>query len=74
MRLITRICSCLAALMTLGLGHFGMALARDIGEEHNVAAQNPAVIQKIDAICREAHTPERVFEPADREGVTDYVR
>jgi arylsulfatase A-like enzyme len=49
-------------------------LVKDIGEEHNVAAQNPAVMQKIDAICREAHAPERVFEPAEREGVADYVR
>jgi hypothetical protein len=31
-------------------------------------------MQKIEAICREAHTPERVFQPAAREGVNDYVK
>jgi arylsulfatase A-like enzyme len=49
-------------------------LSQDIGEDHNVAAQHPDVMRKIDAICREAHTPERVFQPADREGIDDYVR
>jgi arylsulfatase A-like enzyme len=49
-------------------------LAKDVGEEHNVAAQNPSVMQKIESICREAHTPERKFEQADPEGINDYVR
>jgi arylsulfatase A len=49
-------------------------LENDIGEEHNVAAENPAVMQKIQAICREAHSPERVFEPGEPEGVNNYVR
>ena len=49
-------------------------LSKDIGEEHNVAAEHPEVMAKIDAICREAHTPERKYEPADPEGINDYVR
>jgi arylsulfatase A len=49
-------------------------LASDIGEERDVAALNPKVLEKIDAICQAAHTPERVFGPADPEGVADYVR
>jgi hypothetical protein len=49
-------------------------LSQDIGEEHNVAAQHPDVLQKIEAICREAHTPERVYHPGDPEGVNKYVR
>jgi arylsulfatase A-like enzyme len=49
-------------------------LDKDIGEENNVAAQHPDVMAKIDAICREAHTPERVYQPADPEGINDYVK
>jgi arylsulfatase A-like enzyme len=49
-------------------------LATDEAEEHNVAAEHPDVMQRIEAICREAHTPERVFQPAQREGATDYVK
>jgi arylsulfatase A-like enzyme len=49
-------------------------LAGDEAEEHNVAAQHPDVMAKIQAICREAHTPERVFRPGEREQVSDYVR
>jgi hypothetical protein len=29
---------------------------------------------KIEAICREARTPERKYEPGPRESATDYVR
>lgn len=49
-------------------------LAADEAEQHDVAAQHPQVMQKIAAICREAHTLERVFQPGDREGVGDYVK
>lgn len=49
-------------------------LAADEAEEHNVAAEQQAVLQKIEAICREAHTPERVYLPGDRESAADYVR
>ncbi len=49
-------------------------LAKDSGEEHDLAAQRPEVMQKIDAICREAHSPERAYQPADRESVNDYVK
>ncbi len=49
-------------------------LNKDIGEEHNVAADHADVLGKIDAICREAHTPERVYGPADPEGVNTYVK
>jgi arylsulfatase A-like enzyme len=49
-------------------------LSKDIGEEHNVAADHPEVMAKIEAICREAHSPERKYEAADREGIDDYVR
>jgi arylsulfatase A-like enzyme len=49
-------------------------LSKDIGEEHNVAMEHPDVMAKIDAICKEAHTPERKYEPADPEGINDYVK
>ena len=49
-------------------------LSKDVGEEHNVAAEHPDVMAKIAAICREAHTPERKYEPADPEGINDYVK
>jgi hypothetical protein len=49
-------------------------LATDEAEERNVVAEHPEVMQKIESICREAHTPERVFQPAEREGVNDYVK
>jgi arylsulfatase A len=49
-------------------------LSKDVGEERNVAAQFPEVFRRIDAICREAHTPERVYRAGEREGVADYVK
>jgi arylsulfatase A len=49
-------------------------LARDLGETQNVADQHPEVMQRITAICREAHSPERVFGPAPPESAADYVR
>lgn len=49
-------------------------LTRDPGETQNVADQHPEVMQRITAICREAHAPERVFGPAPPEVAADYVR
>jgi arylsulfatase A-like enzyme len=49
-------------------------LSKDIGEEHNVAAQNPDVLKKIDAICSEAHTPEREYGPGEPESAATYVK
>jgi arylsulfatase A-like enzyme len=49
-------------------------LSTDVAEADNVAQQHPQVIAKIEAICREAHSPERAFGPAAREGAADYVR
>jgi arylsulfatase A-like enzyme len=49
-------------------------LAKDIGEEHDVAGQHPDVLKKIETICRDAHTPERVYHAGERETVSDYVK
>ena len=49
-------------------------LSRDLGEQHNVASQHPEIMQRINAICSAARTPERVYGPADPEGVSTYVR
>jgi len=49
-------------------------LASDIAESKNVAAQQPEVMKKIDAICKEAHAPERVYGPGPPEAAADYVR
>jgi arylsulfatase A len=49
-------------------------LASDIGEERNLATEKPDVMAKIEAICREARTPERRYEPGPRETAEDYVR
>jgi arylsulfatase A len=49
-------------------------LSKDIAEEHNVAAQHPDVMQKINQICRQAHTPERIYREGDRQGVNDFVK
>lgn len=49
-------------------------LANDIAEERNVAAQHPDVMRRIEAICREAHSPERVYHAGERESVNDYVK
>jgi hypothetical protein len=39
-----------------------------------VAQKHPEVIAKIEAICLEAHSPERVYGPGTPESVADYVR
>jgi hypothetical protein len=49
-------------------------LAKDIAEEHNVAEQHPEVLKKIDAICHEAHSPERVYGSGEAESAATYVR
>jgi arylsulfatase A-like enzyme len=49
-------------------------LASDIAEQHNLAKEKPDVMAKIEAICREAHEPERKYGPAPRESAADYVK
>jgi arylsulfatase A-like enzyme len=49
-------------------------LSQDIGEVQNLAVQKPDVIGRIDAICREAHSPERAYSAGDNETAADYVR
>ena len=49
-------------------------LKADLGEEKNVAAAHPDVLKRIDAICREAHTPERKYGPGPKESAADYVK
>jgi arylsulfatase len=36
-------------------------LAEDIGEQHDVAAEHPEIVARIDRIMREAHTPSQEF-------------
>jgi arylsulfatase A-like enzyme len=49
-------------------------LKADVGEEKNVAAAQADVLKRIDAICREAHTPERKYGPAPKESAADFVK
>lgn len=49
-------------------------LATDPAEEHNLAASHSEVLLKIESICSQARTPERVYGPASRESAADYVR
>jgi arylsulfatase A len=49
-------------------------LAMDIGEERDLAAEQPKVLAKIEAICRAAHTPERKYPPIERETAANFVR
>ncbi len=49
-------------------------LAVDIAEERDLAKEQPEVMAKIEAICREARTPERKYEPGPRETAEDYVK
>ena len=49
-------------------------LEADPGERKDVAAGHPDVLKRLDAICREAHTPERRYEPAAKESAADYVK
>jgi arylsulfatase A-like enzyme len=49
-------------------------LEADPGERKDVAAGHPDVLKRLDAICREAHTPERRYEPAPKESAADYVK
>lgn len=49
-------------------------LTTDIGESKNVAAQHPSILEEINAICHKSHTPERVYQAAERESAEDYVR
>jgi arylsulfatase A-like enzyme len=49
-------------------------LEADVAEEKNVAADHPDVLKRLDAICREAHTPEREYGPTPKETAADYVK
>ena len=49
-------------------------LKTDVGEEKNVAAAQADVLKRIDALCGEAHTPERKFGPGPKESAADYVK
>jgi arylsulfatase A-like enzyme len=49
-------------------------LAADPGEAKDVAAGHPDVLARIDAIGREAHTPERRYGPAPKESAADFVK
>ena len=49
-------------------------LSADIGEERDLAAEKPDVVAKIEEICRDAHSPERVFVPGVKESSADYVK
>jgi arylsulfatase A-like enzyme len=49
-------------------------LSADIGEEHNLAAERPEIMAKIEEICRQARTAERKYEPGERESAADYVK
>jgi arylsulfatase A-like enzyme len=49
-------------------------LSQDLAEEHNVAKEHPDVLQKIDVICKAAHSPERDYNPGPRESAADYVK
>jgi arylsulfatase A len=49
-------------------------LAADPGERRDVAARHPEVLERIEAICREAHAPERRYGPAPEESAADYVK
>ncbi len=49
-------------------------LKADVGEQMDVAALHPDVVKKVEAICREAHAPERAFSPGVKEGAADYVK
>ena len=43
-------------------------LATDVGEQHDVAAEHPEIVDRIRAIMREAHTPSKLFplKPVDK--------
>lgn len=49
-------------------------LATDEGEKINVAADHTDVMKRVEAICREAHTPERVYRLGPKESAADYVK
>ncbi len=49
-------------------------LKNDLAETKDVAAEHPEVLEKIKAICKSEHTPERKYPADPRPGVKDYVR
>ncbi len=38
-------------------------LASDIGEQHDVAAEHPAIVEKMQSFMQTAHTPSRLWKP-----------
>ncbi len=49
-------------------------LKADAAEQRDVAAGHPDVLKRNDAICRQAHTPERRFGTGPKESSADYVK
>jgi arylsulfatase A-like enzyme len=49
-------------------------LASDMAEKRDLAKEKPDVLAKIEAICRQARTPERKYGPAPPESAADYVK
>jgi arylsulfatase A-like enzyme len=50
-------------------------LASDVGERHNLAAQQPQIVEQIEALMAAQHTPERKYEVRGPEGrASDFVR
>ena len=49
-------------------------LSQDIAEEHDLASKHADIIRKIEGICREAHSPERVYSAGPLETAADYGR
>jgi len=49
-------------------------LDKDVGEQTDVAAEQPAVMERINEFCRQAHTSERRYNAATKESAADYVK
>jgi arylsulfatase A-like enzyme len=49
-------------------------LSADIAEERDLAKEKPDIMAKIEAICRQARTPERKYDPGPPESAADYVK
>lgn len=49
-------------------------LRSDPGEERDVAKESAEVMQRIEAICKEAHSSERQYGPGSNESAKDFVR
>lgn len=49
-------------------------LTTDLGEQNNVAADNPELVAKLEQILTAEHSPERDYPPGPRPTIDDYVR